>query len=55
LHSSSRRFFSGDRSLDRPGVNGEVEFLSNQLRQLACPHGLTRNELLLDERQRLSL
>ena len=32
-----------------------VEFLPNQLCQLACPHRLACNELLLDERQRLAL
>src|SRR5262252_10315675 len=46
---SSGSFFSGDRSLDRPGVDIEAELLPNQLRDLARSHGLARNELLLDE------
>src|SRR5271157_1041741 len=50
---SSGSFFSGDRSFDRPGVDIEVELLPNQPRELACSHGLARNELLLDERQGL--
>ena len=33
----------------------EVEFLPNQLCELARSHRLARNELLLDERQRLAL
>src|SRR6201988_714853 len=45
---SSGSFFSGDRSLDRPRVDVEVEVLPNQLRELASSHGLARNELLLD-------
>ena len=53
--SSSRRFFSSDRSLDRPGVYVEVEFLPNQLCEFARPHGLARDELLFDERQCLAL
>jgi hypothetical protein len=36
-------------------VYGQVESLPNQLRQLACSHGLARDELLLDKRQRLAL
>ena len=53
--ASSRSFFSSDRSLDRPGVDVEIEFLSNQLREFARSHGLARDELLLDERQCLAL
>ena len=44
---SSRSFFSCDRSLDRPGVDVEIEFLPDQLRQFARSHGLARNQLLL--------
>jgi hypothetical protein len=51
LRSSSQRFFSGDRPLDRPWVDRQAEFLPNQLCQLACPHRLARHKLLLDERQ----
>src|SRR5206468_10382164 len=47
-------FFSGDRSLDSPGVDIEVELLPNQPGELASSHGLARNELLLDERQCLA-
>src|SRR5436305_4814688 len=50
---SSRSFFSGDCSFDRPGVDVEVELLPDQLRELARSHGLARDELLLDKRQRL--
>src|SRR3954447_2148023 len=52
---SSGSFFSSDRSLDRSGVDVEVELLSNQLRECASSHGLARNELLLEECQRLAL
>src|ERR1700722_8798493 len=48
-------FFSGDRPLDRPGVYRQVEFLPDQLCQVACAYRLARNELLLDEHQRLAL
>src|ERR1700733_14314498 len=51
---SSGSFFSDDRSLDRPGVDVEAEFLPNQLREFARSHGLARNELLLDECQCLA-
>src|SRR3954469_13235768 len=54
-HSSSRSFFSGNRSFDRPGVYGQLEFLSNELREFARPYGLARHELLLDEGQHLAL
>src|ERR1051325_71492 len=51
---SSGSFFSGDGALDRPGVDVEIEFLPNQLRELASSHGLAGNELLLDECQCLA-
>src|SRR3954454_2245739 len=54
-HSSSRSFFSGNRSLDRAGVYGQLEFLSNELREFARPYGRARHELLLDEGQHLAL
>jgi len=49
------RLFSSDRSLDCSGVYRKGELLPNQLCQLACPHRLARNKLLLDELQRLAL
>src|SRR5580692_1304685 len=52
---SSGSFFSGDCSLDRPGVDVEGELLPHQLRELASSHGLARHELLLDACQCLAL
>src|SRR4051794_2844663 len=36
-------FFSGTRSLDRPGMYGQLESLLNELREPARPHGLARH------------
>jgi hypothetical protein len=55
LNWSSRRFFSSDRSLDRPGVYVEVEFFTNLLCDLARSHRLACHKLLFNERQRLAL
>src|SRR6266436_10420574 len=48
-------FFYGDRSLDRPRVYIQVEFLPDQLCQLARSNGLASDKLFLNKFQYLSL
>src|SRR5205823_7378842 len=48
---SFQSFFYGDRSLDRPRVYVQAEFLPNQLRQLARSNGLASDEVFLNKLQ----
>ena len=49
------RFFSTERSLDRPRMYLDAELLPEQLRQLPSPDRLARNEPLLQKCQDLAL
>jgi hypothetical protein len=55
LPSSAYRFFFGHRPLNRPGVDGESELLSQPLGERTGAYGLARDQMPFDECPRFPL